>query len=312
MDLSIIVPMLNEEKNVEVLYSKIKINLKNIKYEIIFVNDGSTDNSGKVVDKLCSKDENVRLIDFSRNFGKDAAIYAGMKYASGKLTSIIDADMQQDPKYLVEMYKYLEKNSDCDQVCMVPKARKNTAFIKRIGGDLFYKLMNALSPIKIRSGASDFRMFKSNIKEAVLSLNETDRFSKGLFNWIGFNTEYMEYDVGARLHGKTKFNFKKSFLYAIDGIVSFSVKPLILFLEFGILLFIIGLIAGIYLLIKSIVIGYIYSKLFLIITILILLSGINLIALSILGMYIAKIHVEVKNRPIFIVRKINGIKKNVK
>ena len=307
MELSIIVPILNEEKNINVLYDKIKENLKKVKYEIIFVNDGSIDNTDKIIEKIHKKDKNVKLISFSRNFGKDAAIYAGMKYSCGEYTAIIDGDMQQDPKYLVKMLDFLEKNNDFDQVCMVPRVRKHTSFLKRVGGNLFYRLMNKISPIKIINGASDFRMFKPNIKDAVLSLNEIDRFSKGLFSWVGFNTEYLEYDVGARLYGKTKFNLKKSIIYAIDGIVSFSIKPLLIFLGLGIIFSIGGFIATIYLIVKSIIHGYIYSKFAFMIAILIFLFVINLIAITILGMYIAKIHVEVKKRPIYIIKNMIGL-----
>ena len=172
MKLSIIVPMLNEAENVSKMYAQIKHSLKKVKYEIIFVNDGSVDNTEIELNKIYNADNSVKIIHFSRNFGKDAAIYAGMEVANSEYTAIIDGDMQQHPKYLLEMYNYLEKNKACDQVCMVPAKRKNMSIIKRIGGKLFYKLINHISGIKFREDASDFRMFRNNVKKAVLSLKE--------------------------------------------------------------------------------------------------------------------------------------------
>lgn len=304
MDLSIIIPVYNEEESINKMYDILKKELKHIKNEIIFVNDGSTDNSSNIIDIIYNKNKNIKIINFSRNFGKDAAIYAGMEHASGKYTAIIDADMQQNPKYLIEMFDFLENNINYDQVCMIPKKRKNIPLVKRIGGVLFYKLINKISTFKLKPNASDFRMFRNNIKEVILSLKENNRFSKELFNWIGFETKYMEYDVEPRLYGKTKFNLKKSFEYALNGIINYSTKPLILFIKIGLFSFLISIIWLIILVIKSILIHTIYSKIAFALCIILLIFSFNISCIAILNLYLKKILEEVKKRPVYIIKDL--------
>lgn len=308
MKLSIIIPMLNEAGNVSNIYAQIKHSLKKIKYEIIFVNDGSVDNTETELNKIYKADNSVKIIHFSRNFGKDAAIYAGMKVANAPYTAIIDGDMQQHPKYLMEMYNYLEKNKNCDQVCMVPAKRKNMSLIKGLGGKLFYRLINHISGVKFRKDASDFRMFRNNVKEAVLSLTESNRFSKGLFNWVGFNTHSLTYQVEPRKYGKTKFNLKKSFNYALIGIIDYAENPLNMVTKIGILSSLLGFGGLIYLIIKSIIIGHIYHELFIVLTVVLIFLGINLLGISFICLYLARMQAEIKKRPIYIIKETKGIK----
>ena len=304
MKLSVIVPVFNEEENVHKVYMTIKKNLKDIKHEIIFVNDGSVDNTYKELDKIYKLGSGIKIITFSRNFGKDAAIYAGMKNASGKYTAIIDGDMQQNPKYLIEMYDFLEKNKEYDQVCMLPNKRKNVSLVKRIGGHLFYKLMNRLSTINFREDASDFRMFNTSVKEAVLSLSENNRFSKGIFNWVGFNTKSMIYDVEPRLYGKTKFNFKRSVNYALIGIIDYAENPLNIFARLGLINLFGGFVLLIYLVIKSIILNELYMKFYLLLSVIFVLAGIIMLGISFICLYLSRMQVEIKKRPIYVIKKI--------
>ena len=304
MKLSVIVPVFNEEENVHKVYMTIKKILKDIKHEIIFVNDGSVDNTYKELDKIYKLGSGIKIITFSRNFGKDAAIYAGMKNASGKYTAIIDGDMQQNPKYLIEMYDFLEKNKEYDQVCMLPNKRKNMSLVKRIGGHLFYKLMNRLSTIKFMEDASDFRMFNTSVKEAVLSLSENNRFSKGIFNWVGFNTKSMIYDVEPRLYGKTKFNFKRSVNYALIGIIDYAENPLNIFARLGLINLFGGFVLLIYLVIKSIILNELYMKFYLLLSVIFVLAGIIMLGISFICLYLSRMQVEIKKRPIYVIKKI--------
>ena len=310
MKLSIIVPAYNEEGNLEKLYNTTKDILSNISFEMIFVNDGSKDKTEKILNNLYENNkENIKVINFSRNFGKDAAIYAGLKKASGKYTAIIDADMEQHPKYLLEMYNFLEENNDYDQVAMVIKKRKKGSIFSRMGGKFFYRLMNKLSDIHFKEDASDFRMFRDYVKDAITSLPEKNRFSKGIFNWIGFQTKFMEYDVGTRYSGKTKFNFNKSFKYAIDGIIGYSTKPLHIATFLGLLCSLSSFLYLIYIIIKTLILGIDIPGFATTVCLVLFIGGIQLICIGILGEYIAKTYIEVKNRPIYVSKSEKGFEK---
>ena len=227
MKLDVIIPCYNEEGNILILNDKIKEVLSNINYQIIYVNDGSTDNTYNKLEEIYKQDkEHVKVINFSRNFGKDAAMYAGMKYSTSKYCAIIDSDMQQNPKYLLQMLDFLENNPDYDQVSMINKDRSNDKFLVKALKKIFYKFINLISDTNFKEDASDFRMFSKNAKEAILNLGEINRFSKGIFSWIGFKTKYLEYKVEKRYSGTSKFNLTNSFRYAFNGIINFSTKPL--------------------------------------------------------------------------------------
>lgn len=312
MKLSIIVPAMNEEENVGDVVECISKVLKDVDYEIIFIDDGSTDRTYEALEKLYKKyKDSVRAISFSRNFGKDSAIYAGLEHSKGEYIAIIDADMEQNPSYLVEMLDFLEKNDDYDQVAMTIKKRKAGSFIKRLGGKAFYGLMNILSDVKFAQDASDFRMFRGNVKDALLSLPEKSRFSKGIFSWIGFKTKFMEYEVGERTHGVTKFNFKSSFKYAIDGIVGFSIRPLRIATFLGTLTSLSGFIYLIYIIIKTVLYGIDSPGFATIVCLILFIGGIQLICLGILGEYMARTFVETKKRPVYIARKKIGFEEEI-
>lgn len=304
MKLSVIIPSYNEEGNVKGIYDSLSKTLKNVSYELIYIDDGSKDKTLEELEEVYNKDKkHVKVISFSRNFKKEAAIYAGLSHSSGEYTCIIDGDMQQNPKYLLEMLDFLEDNEDYEQVAMVMKKRKVDNFIMKISKKAFYFIIDKISDISFVSGASDFRMFRKCVKDSVLSLTEKRRFSKGIFSWIGFNTKYMEYEVEPRVNGKSSFNFFNSLNYAIDGILGYSTKPLRFATYVGFLSCIISIIYAIIIIVGSL------SSYAWIIFVILLLGGLELISIGILGEYLAKTYVEVKNRPVYIIRKSLGFEK---
>ena len=222
MKLSLIVPCYNEEGNVERFFQEVKNTFKeNIDYEIVFVNDGSTDKTADELKKLHSNNENIQVISFSRNFGKEAAMYAGLKESKGELVCVIDADLQQHPEEVAKMIEILDNNQDIDCVTAYQKKRREGRLMSAVKS-CFYKLINKISDVKFVNGASDFRIMRRCMVEAVLSMTEYHRFSKGIFNWVGFNTEYMPYEARARKTGHSKWSVKKLIKYAVEGMVSFS------------------------------------------------------------------------------------------
>lgn len=300
MKLSIVVPCYNEEGNVEAFSNEVEkaFKGKKIKYEIVFVNDGSKDKTIEKLYKLVdTSKQNIKVVNFSRNFGKEAAMYAGLKSASGEFVTIIDADLQQKPSLILDMLDILNNNPDIDSVAAFQEKRKEgkvLTFFK----DSFYKLINSISTVPFVQGASDFRTFRRNVVDSILSVSEYHRFSKGIFSFVGFNTYYMPYVVEERNSGNSKWSFIKLFNYAIEGIVSFTVSPLrlsfflsILFLITSVLLLLISLITGITIL-KGIII------------ILLFVSGLQFLILGIIGEYLSKTYIQGKNRPIYIVKEI--------
>lgn len=307
MKIDIIVPCYNEEGNVELLYQKIEETLKDIKHSIIYINDGSKDQTIIKLKELYNKDnKTIKIINFSRNFGKDAAIYAGLKNSTAKYAVIIDADLQQNPKYILEMYNYLEKNKEYDQVAMINNKRTNDNIIVRLLKRSFYSLMNKISDIKFGENASDFRMFRSNVIESITSLPENNRFSKGIFSWVGYNTSYLEYTVEERHSGKTNFNLKKSFSYAWDGIINFSIKPLKLASIFGSLISLGSFIYLISIIIKALVKGIDVPGYPSLICVVLFLGGLNLLAIGIASEYISRMYLEIKRRPIYLAKEKIG------
>lgn len=299
MKLSIIVPCYNEEDNVDIFYDEVTKIFKNkkISYEIIFINDGSRDNTIKRLNDIVNKsDENIKVINFSRNFGKEAAMYAGLKESIGELVSIIDADLQQRPELMLKMIDILEKDDEYDSVAAYQEKRKE-GFILTGFKNCFYKLINKMSSVKFVQGASDFRMFRRCVVNAILELSEYNRFSKGIFSYVGFNTYYMPYEVELRRNGKSKWNFSSLFNYAIEGIVGFSTKPLRLSTILGIIISFISLIYFIITLILGI------ASFNVLVILILLIGGLNLISTGILGEYLSRAYTEVKNRPVYIIKK---------
>lgn len=312
MKLNVIIPMYNEEGNAMLMYKALSDTLKDIKYELIFVNDGSKDRTYEMLKDIYDNDKkHVRVINFSRNFGKDAAIYAGLYHSKAKYTVILDGDMQQNPKYLIDMMNFLDENDEYDQVAMVNKDRRNENGLVKILKSGFYSFMNVLSDTKFHKGASDFRMFRRSVVDAILSLGENNRFSKGIFSWVGFKTKYMNYEVEDRHSGKSNFNIKSSFKYAWEGILNFSVKPLKLATVLGTICSLFAFIYLLIVLIKTLITGADVPGYPSLICIVLLLGGLNLMAVGILGEYISKMYLEIKKRPIYVAKNKLGFDEDI-
>ena len=307
MKLSIIIPCKNEEGNVNNLYEAISKVLGKKKYELIFIDDGSTDKTLVELKKLYEKDmQHMKVLSFSRNFMKEAAILAGLEASSGEYTCIIDGDLQQNPKYLIDMMEFLDDNSDYDEVAMVMNKRTTESKFMSFCKNMFYKTMNNLCEINLENAASDFRMFRSNVKNALISLSEKNRFSKGLFSWVGFNIKYMPYEVEPRESGKSSFGFKASLRYAISGIIAFSEKPLKLGIPLGCLSILASFIYLIILLIQILGFGFEATAIHALIIITLFLFGLNFILLGIIGKYLGTINIEVRKRPTYIIKEKLG------
>ena len=293
MKLTFIVPCFNEEKNIELFYNNLNKSFKDTKYdiELIFINDGSSDNTLKELKKLIKSDYTVKIINFSRNFGKEAGIYAGLKYSTGEYAVIIDSDMQQPPHLVLDMLKVIENDNDVDIVTYFQERRiegKVLSYLK----SKFYKTIGKLTKMNFVDGASDFRLLKRNVIDAILCLTESNRFSKGIFSWIGFNTYYLPYTPSKRAHGVTKWNFKKLFIYASSGILSFIKNPMKIVLNTGIIMLLISIIL------------FILNNNLIIYSFILLMFGINFIILWYISLFINRNYEESKNRPIFIAKEV--------
>lgn len=304
MKLDIIVPAYNEEGNVKKLYEKIKETLKKEKFRIIFVNDGSEDKTYEELKELFKADkDHVRVIDFSRNFGKEAGIYAGMKNSTGDYVSIIDVDLQQPPKVVFEMLEILENNEEYDAVAAYQVKRKDS-FLKKHFSNMFYKIINKVADIELKSGASDFRLLRKKVVDSILEIKEYFRFSKGIFSWVGFNTYYIEYEPLERVNGTTKWSLKKLFKYAFDGILSYTTFPIRIATIIGSVLSVLSFIYLIITIIQKLAFGINVPGYASLLGISLLLGGIQLLFLGIIGEYIARIYIETKERPIYIAKQI--------
>ncbi|MDR0314399.1 MAG: glycosyltransferase family 2 protein [Oscillospiraceae bacterium] len=310
MKLSLIVPCYNEEGNIKRFHSDVKkvFTDAGFNFEIIFINDGSSDDTLKNLKYLHSEsDLNIKIIDFSRNFGKESAIYAGIKESEGDYICLIDSDLQHDPALVLEMIKTLDENQDYDCVATYQEKRKEDKLLVFFKNS-FYKIINSLTHLNFVNGASDFRTFRRSMADAILSMGEYQRFTKGIFAWIGFNTHYIPYQVNERFTGKSKWSFFKLLFYALDGITSFTTLPLQVST-------IIGLISTIFSSLYLIVV--VIQKLFFsinipgyatIVVLILFLGSLQLLALGTIGKYLAKTYIQGKNRPIYIAKEIIGYK----
>lgn len=304
MKLTLVVPCYNEEESVIEFYSEVTRVFKGKveDYELVFVNDGSSDKTPQILRVIYEKADNVKIVNFSRNFGKEAAIYAGLKQSSGDYTCVIDADLQQRPEVVLEMKQILDDNSDIDCVAAYQGERKESKtliFFK----DKFYKIINKLSDVELYPGASDFRLMRRPMLDSVLEMSEYSRFSKGIFSFVGYNTKYIPYEVQQRAAGTSKWSFMKLFRYAIEGIVGYSTIPLKLASYAGIGLMGISVLYLIIALIVGAAVGEITGTIA-IITILLFLGGLNSLFLGIIGEYLSRTYLQVKNRPIYIAKEI--------
>lgn len=298
MKLDIVVPCYNEEKNIEKFFTQISYVLKDIDFNIIFVNDGSSDNTLNEIKKL----KDVSFISFSRNFGKEAAIYAGLSKATADYVILMDVDLQDPPSLIPEMMKYVD---EYDIVATRRVTRAGEPKIRSFFARLFYKLMNKISDIELVDGARDFRLMNRSVVDSVLELNENNRFSKGIFEWIGFNTKWIEYENVERIEGETSWSFWQLFKYSIEGIVSFTVAPLYLSTIMGIIFSIIAFISIIFIVIRTLLFGDPVSGWPSTISIILFIGGIQLLSIGILGQYLAKTYIETKNRPKYIIKEDN-------
>lgn len=307
--LSVIVPCYNEQENIADFYVELMKNEKyfheqDVEIEMIFVNDGSRDNTVAEVKKLHEKDERVHLINFSRNFGKEAGMYAGLQRSKGDYVVIMDCDLQDPPALLPEMYRAIV-DEGYDSVATRRVDRKGEPPIRSFFARQFYKLINKMSNADIVDGARDYRLMTRQFVESILSLEEYNRFSKGIFGWVGFNTKWLEFENIERKKGETKWSFWKLFIYALDGIVAFSTAPLAMASIFGVLFCVLAFIFIIFIVVRQLVFGDPNNTVGWASTICIisLVSGVQLFCLGIVGQYLSKTYLEVKKRPMFIIKE---------
>lgn len=299
--LSIIIPCYNEEKTVETIYATVTDVMTNgqCDYEILFVDDGSKDYTEQKVCGLAQKDRHVKYYSFSRNFGKEAAIYAGLNNARGDYVVIMDADMQDPPALLPEMISTLE-SGEYDSVATRRVSRKGEPMVRSFCARCFYKLIRRISDADIVDGARDFRMMKRDMVNAILSMPEYNRFTKGIFGWVGFKTKWIEFENVERAAGETKWSFWKLFRYALEGIIAFSTVPLTIVSLIGVIVCIIAFLFLLFVVIRATIFGDPVAGWPSLICVISFLSGIQLLGIGVVGMYLSKTYLETKKRPIYI------------
>jgi glycosyltransferase involved in cell wall biosynthesis len=269
-------------------------------FDILFVNDGSKDDTLTEIKRLSLGDDRVRYISFSRNFGKEAAIYAGLQHSIGEYVAVIDADLQDPPALLSKMYQ-LVKDEGYDSVATRRVSRKGEPVIRSFFSRMFYKLINKISQTNIVDGARDFRLMNRKFVDALLSMSEYNRFSKGLFSWVGFKTKWLEFENVERIAGETKWSFFKLFKYSIEGIVAFSTAPLVLSSLFGVICCMLAFIFIVFIVVRKLAFGDPVDGWASMVTIILFLGGIQLLSVGILGQYLSKTYLETKKRPIYII-----------
>lgn len=302
--LSVVVPCYNEQEALPIFYNEIiqvANSLGNLEFEFIFVNDGSKDKTLVEMKKLRQGDTRVHYISFSRNFGKEAAIYAGMKKSTGDYVVLMDVDLQDPPHLIIEMYEaVINEGYDC--VATRRTTRKGEPRIRSFFAKCFYRLINKISNTEIVDGARDFRLMKRQMVNAILAMSENNRFTKGIFGWVGFDVKWIEFENVQRSAGETKWSFWKLFLYSLDGIVAFSTVPLALASIFGFIFCLISILIIILIVVRTLIFGDPTSGWPSLVCMISLVAGVQMFGIGILGQYIAKTYIETKKRPIFIVK----------
>ena len=303
--ISIVVPCYNEEESLPLFYQAIlemKSSLPEVDFEFIFVNDGSKDNTLKIMRSLAQQDANVHYVSFSRNFGKEAALLAGLAYAQGDYVAVMDADLQDPPALLPEMYETLQtKMYDCVATRRV--TREGEPPIRSFFARMFYKLINKISKTEIVDGARDFRLMTRQMVNAILSVQEYNRFSKGIFGWVGFRTKWLEYKNIERAAGQTKWSFWKLFVYSLDGITAFSTVPLSVAAVMGMLFCFLAFAMLIFVFVRALIWGDPVGGWPSLVCIILFVGGIQLFCTGILGQYLSKTYLEVKRRPQYIIQE---------
>lgn len=303
--ISVIVSCYNEEETIPYFYeeiTKVAKKMNEVDFEFMFVNDGSKDKTLELIKDLAKKDKRVRFISFSRNFGKEAAMFAGLENVTGNYITLMDADLQDPPSMLPEMFKII-KEEKYDSVGTRRVTRKGEPPIRSFFARCFYKIINKMSKVEMVDGARDYRLMTRQVVDSIISLKEYNRYSKGLFSFVGFDTKWLEYENVERVAGETKWSFWKLFKYAIEGIVAFTTAPLSLAAILGVLMCFIAFVAIIVVIIKTIAFGDPVGGWPSTICILLFVSGIQLFCMGIIGQYLAKTYLETKNRPIYIVKE---------
>lgn len=313
MYLTLVVPAYNEEKNVARFYEEVaRVFADKVSdYEFVFVDDGSRDRTYEELCRLNEAQDNVRVLSFSRNFGKESAIYAGLEASRGELVCLMDADLQQRPEVVLQMLSEIEADGELDCVTAYQEKRREGRFLSAVKSG-FYKLISRISDVDFVNGASDFRLMRRAMVESLLQMTEYHRFSKGLFGYVGFRTKYIPYVVAERERGSTKWSVWKLMRYALDGIISFSTAPLKLSTFVGFFSAFSALVYLVVVIIQKLAFGIDVPGYATIVVLLLLIGGIQLFCMGILGSYIAKMHIETKKRPIYILRRTLESKKEKK
>ena len=304
--ISVVVPCYNEQESLPLFYNEItrvasEMSVKNeLQFEFLFINDGSKDNTINILRELSDKDKRVRYVSFSRNFGKEAAMYAGLEQSEGDYIVVLDADLQHPPKYIPQMYEYV-KSGEYDSAATRRVSRKGESKLLSFFARKFYKIINKISQTEIVDGAQDFRFMTRQMVDSILSLKEYNRFSKGIFSWVGFRTKYIEHENVERAAGTTKWSFWKLFIYSLEGITSFSTAPLALASFLGILFCILSFIMIIAIVIKTLIWGEEVAGFPTLICAIFMIGGLQLFCIGILGQYLSKAYLESKRRPIYLI-----------
>lgn len=304
--ISIVVPCCNEEAVLDKFYDKTVSVIKSVEdadFEFVFVDDGSRDSTLEIIKRLRAKDRRVRFVSFSRNFGKEAALLAGLETAKGDYVTTMDADLQDPPELLVEMWDKMRQDKNLDCVAARRVSRRGEPPIRSFFARRFYKLINRMSKVEMVDGARDFRLMSRRMVDAVISMREYNRYSKGLFSFVGFKTEWVEYENVQRVAGETHWSFWKLMVYAIDGICAFSTVPLVISAIFGLLFCLLAFIMIVIIIVKTLIFGDLVSGWPSTICVILFVGGIQLLALGVIGEYLAKTYLETKQRPVYIVRE---------
>lgn len=307
IDISIVIPCYNEQEAIPYYYEamcSVMEEMTGIVFELLFVDDGSKDKTLGIVEALAKDDNRVKYLSFSRNFGKEAAIYAGLKNALGDYVGVMDVDLQDPPQLLPQMYEALTVEG-YDAVGTRRVSRKGEPVIRSFFARRFYRLMRKISKADMVDGARDYRLMNRKYVDALLQMKEYNRFSKGLFGWIGFKTKWIEYENTRRVAGETKWSFWQLLIYSLDGIVGFSTVPLYMASIAGVISFFIAIVSMIFIIVRRLVFGDPVAGWASTIVIILFIGAIQLLSIGILGLYLSKVYLETKNRPIYIIDKSN-------
>ena len=306
--ISVIVPCYNEQEAIPFFYDEIvkisKIMENDAEFEYLFINDGSKDKTINVLRELAKRDERVKYVSFSKNFGKEATMYAGLEKSSGDYIAVMDVDLQDPPELLVQMFQDLE-SGEYDCVATRRVSRKGEPPIRSLFAKLFYSMINKISKTEIVDGARDYRLMTRQMVDAILEVKEYNRFSKGIFSWVGFNTKWLEYENVERRAGETKWSFWKLLKYSLDGIVAFSTVPLSIASILGLLLCFIAFVLIIVIVVKTLAFGDPVAGYPSLMCVILFVGGVQLFCMGILGKYLSKTYLETKKRPIYLVKEEN-------